>query len=77
VVTNRKAAHRKGKIQLIDARDRWTPMKRSLGDKRRYLDQAAIDVVTREHGALEREALFPGQTLPSGLTKNDLYARTS
>ena len=53
VVTNRKAAHRKGKIQLIDARERYTPMKRSLGDKRRYLDQAALDAVTREHGALE------------------------
>lgn len=53
VVTNRKAAHRKGKIQLIDARERYTPMKRSLGDKRRYLDQAAIDVITREHGVLE------------------------
>ncbi|ARP76967.1 type I restriction-modification system subunit M [Bordetella genomosp. 6] len=53
VVTNRKASHRKGKIQLIDARERYTPMKRSLGDKRRYLDQAALDEVTREHGALE------------------------
>ncbi len=53
VVTNRKAAHRKGKLQLIDARERYTPMKRSLGDKRRYLDQTAIDAITREHGALE------------------------
>ena len=50
IVTNRKAPHRKGKIQLIDARERWTPMKRSLGNKRRYLDQAAIDALTREHG---------------------------
>lgn len=53
VVTNRKANHRKGKIQLIDARERYTPMKRSLGDKRRCLDQAALDGVTREHGAME------------------------
>lgn len=53
VVTNRKSDHRKGKIQLIDARERYTPMKRSLGDKRRFLDQAALDAVTREHGALE------------------------
>ncbi|WP_225546881.1 type I restriction-modification system subunit M [Chromobacterium violaceum] len=53
VVTNRKAPHRKGKIQLIDARERYTPMKRSLGDKRRYLEQAAIDAVTCEHGAME------------------------
>ncbi len=53
VVTNRKAAHRKGKVQLIDARERHTAMKRSLGDKRRYLDHATLDAVTREHGALE------------------------
>ena len=52
VVSNRKAAHRKGRIQLIDARERYTPMKRSLGDKRRYLDQAALDAVTREHGSM-------------------------
>ncbi len=53
VLSNRKAAHRKGKIQLIDARERWIPMKRSLGNKRRYLDEAAIETVTREHGALD------------------------
>lgn len=53
VVTNRKQTNRQGKIQLIDARERWSPMKRSLGDKRRYLDQAAIDTITREHGAFE------------------------
>lgn len=51
VVTNRKAAGRRGKIQLIDARERYTPMKRSLGDKRRYLEQSAIDAITREHGS--------------------------
>jgi len=28
-------------------------MKRSLGDKRRYLDQVAIDNITREHGTLK------------------------
>jgi type I restriction enzyme M protein len=54
VVTNRKADRRKGKIQLIDARERYTPMRRSLGDKRRYLTQAALDAVTREHGAMEK-----------------------
>jgi len=53
VLSNRKESHRKGKIQLIDARDRWTQMKRSLGNKRRYLEQDAIDEVTRQHGSLE------------------------
>lgn len=50
VVTNRKEKKRKGKIQLIDCRDRWAPMKRSLGDKRRFLDDATLAAVTREHG---------------------------
>ncbi len=54
VVSNRKTAERRGKIQLIDARDRWSPMKRSLGDKRRYLKEVDIDLVTREHGAFEQ-----------------------
>jgi type I restriction enzyme M protein len=53
VVTNCKKAHRRGKIQLIDARKRESKMKRSLGDKRHFLDQAAIDTITREHGAFE------------------------
>ncbi|MBD8122059.1 N-6 DNA methylase [Pseudomonas lutea] len=56
VVTNRKADHRKGKIQLIDARERSKPMKRSLGDKRRYLDQAALDAITCEHGSMENSS---------------------
>ncbi len=51
VVTNRKSKNRAGKIQLIDARQRFTPMRRSLGDKRRYLTDETIDEITREHGA--------------------------
>lgn len=35
VLTNRKEAHRKGKVQLIDARNHWVPMEKSLGNKRR------------------------------------------
>jgi type I restriction enzyme M protein len=34
VLTNRKEKPRKGKIQLIDARNFWVPMKKSLGNKR-------------------------------------------
>ena len=37
VVTNRKAAGRKGKVQLVDATSFWVPMRRSLGDKRREI----------------------------------------
>ena len=37
VLTNRKAAKRKGKVQLINASSFWTPMRKSLGDKRRSI----------------------------------------
>ena len=50
IVTNRKGKKRKRKIQLIDCRERFRPMPRSLGDKRRYLDQEIIDALSHEHG---------------------------
>ena len=37
LLTNRKAAERRGKVQLIDASSFWSPMSRSLGDKRRQI----------------------------------------
>ncbi|MEW6121687.1 MAG: class I SAM-dependent DNA methyltransferase [Pseudomonadota bacterium] len=39
IVTNRKAKERKAKIQLVDARDIWIPMRRSQGDKRRKIGE--------------------------------------
>ena len=37
LLTNRKTPERKGKVQFIDASEFWTPMPRSLGDKRRQI----------------------------------------
>lgn len=37
VITNRKADERKGKVQLIDARNFWVQMEKSLGNKRRRI----------------------------------------
>lgn len=39
IVTNRKATERRGKIQLVDARETWVPMRRSQGDKRRKIGE--------------------------------------
>lgn len=50
IVTNRKEQRRKGKIQLIDARERWQPLRRSLGDKRREFTDAHITDIVREYG---------------------------
>jgi type I restriction enzyme M protein len=51
LVTNRKTAQRQGKVQLIDARDMWVKMRRSLGEKRREISPEQIDEITRLHGA--------------------------
>ncbi|NSL88962.1 SAM-dependent DNA methyltransferase [Chitinophaga sp. Mgbs1] len=40
IVTNRKEKRRKGKIQLVDARDYYIPMRKSMGDKRRKIGDA-------------------------------------
>ncbi|MGH7647746.1 MAG: type I restriction-modification system subunit M [Gemmatimonadaceae bacterium] len=46
VVTNRKPSARGGKVQLIDATSFWTPMRKSLGDKRREIPpNRAQDIV--------------------------------
>lgn len=37
VVTNRKSAERQGKVLLVDATSFWSPMRKSLGDKRREI----------------------------------------
>ncbi|OQZ07363.1 MAG: restriction endonuclease subunit M [Planctomycetes bacterium UTPLA1] len=50
IVSNRKPAHRKGKVQLIDASGMWQKMRKSLGSKRRELADAHIDEITRIFG---------------------------
>jgi len=41
VLTNRKEKHRKGQVQLIDARAFWVQMEKSLGNKRRRIGDPA------------------------------------
>ncbi len=52
VVTNRKEQRRKGKIQLVDARERWQPLRRSLGDKRREFSAQHIQDIVQEYGPM-------------------------
>ncbi len=56
VVTNRKANHRKGKVVLLDARGEWAKMRKSLGDKRKYLTDEHVEQVTRlYHEAIDTD----------------------
>jgi type I restriction enzyme M protein len=53
IVSNRKPAARKGKVQLIDASGFFQKMRKSLGSKRKELSPEHIDDVTRIFGQFE------------------------
>ena len=50
ILTNRKEERRRGKVQLIDAREFYVKMRRSLGNKRNELSPEQIADMTRIHG---------------------------
>jgi type I restriction enzyme M protein len=50
IVSNRKPAHRKDKLQLIDASGYWQKMRKSLGSKRKELSPEHIEEITRLFG---------------------------
>ncbi|HVL80651.1 MAG TPA: class I SAM-dependent DNA methyltransferase [Actinomycetota bacterium] len=53
VVTNRKRPERRGKVQLVDARELWQKMRKSLGEKRKELSAEHIAEITKLYGAFE------------------------
>ena len=64
VVTNRKAPERRGKVQLVDAREYFEKMRKSLGDKRKQISDAQISEITRLYGEFregEKVKIFPNE----------------
>ena len=51
IVSNRKPAVRKGKVQLIDASSFWRKMRKSLGSKRKEMGEDDIATVTKLFGS--------------------------
>lgn len=74
IVSNRKPAPRKGKVQLIDASGFWQKMRKSLGSKRKELSPEHIEDITRLFGEFQ-EVSRPdekGQLVPiSRIFKNE------
>jgi type I restriction enzyme M protein len=64
VVTNRKSPERQGKVQLVDARESWVKMRKSLGEKRKEISLEQIEEITRLYGDFEegeKVKVFPNQ----------------
>lgn len=53
ILSNKKAAERKGKIQLIDASKLCSKMRKSLGAKRNMMSEEDIRLITRTFGDAE------------------------
>ena len=64
VVTNRKAPERRGKVQLVDARECWVKMPKSLGDKRKQISPDQIAEITRLYAEFtegDQVKIFPNE----------------
>ena len=73
IVSNRKPASRKGKLQLIDASGFWQKMRKSLGSKRKELSAEHIEDITRLFGQFEESTReIDGSNVPiSRIFKNE------
>ncbi len=65
IVTNRKSKQRRGNVQLVDARDLFVKMRKSLGEKRKEISPEQIGEITRLYGDFtenERVKVFPNES---------------
>ncbi len=65
VLANRKRPERRGKVQLIDAREQWVKMRKSLGDKRKEISAEGIAEITRLYADFtegERVKILPNES---------------
>src|SRR5260370_33584181 len=50
ILSNRKAEELRGKVVLLDVRDQWEKMRKSLGDKRKQISDEQIKHITELYG---------------------------
>ncbi len=75
IVSNRKPAARKGKIQLIDASGFWQKMRKSLGSKRKELAPEHIEEITQLFGRF-KAATRDGRPISRIFKNSDFGYRT-
>ncbi|NPV01723.1 MAG: SAM-dependent DNA methyltransferase [Brevinematales bacterium] len=63
IITNRKEEHRKGKVQLIDGREFYEKMRKSLGNKRR---QIGHDEIIQGNPIIEKNEMIDKLTVIHG-----------
>ena len=69
VVTNKKTSERKGKIQLIDGSSFYKPMKKSLGSKRKFIEDSQRKEILQTYKKFEENEF-------SKIYNNDFFGYT-
>jgi type I restriction enzyme M protein len=68
ILTNRKRPERRGQVQLVDAREKFVKTRKSLGDKRKFINEGQIAEITRLYGDFEdgdRVKVLPNESFGS------------
>lgn len=64
ILSKDKIAARRGKVQFINAVDMWKPLRKSLGKKRREIDQDSMKMITELYANFEENKyskIFPNE----------------
>jgi type I restriction enzyme M protein len=70
ILSNRKPEERRDQVRLIDATDLWAPMRKSLGNKRRQMEEEHIqEIVALYQGAVENGRVKVFDTAEFGFRK--------
>lgn len=66
ILSNKKPAERKGKVQLINGGNLFSKMRKSLGSKRKFMDESDIKTITRAFGAFDVAEVTEEQAAEDG-----------
>ncbi len=73
ILSNNKPGPRRGQVQLIDGSQQFSKMRKSLGSKRQYLDEAQINELVRIYGQFGGQVETAGQTDPAGPVRSKIF----
>lgn len=72
VLSNKKPAHRKGKVQLINANDMFEKMRKSLGKKNKEITPKQIEYISKVYGDFKLgEFEYKGNIIESKIFDNE------
>ncbi|HFI0254926.1 TPA: N-6 DNA methylase [Streptococcus suis] len=73
ILTKNKPAHRKGKVQLIDASKACTKRRKNIGNKRVDIETAQRNLIVQAYGEFENKSYTEGQVMVESKIFDNLF----